>query len=216
MHRIKRISVLVFLPALVVLAAAWMWPANDDKADVTDPEIGAPAPNFTLPGSDGETYTLADFEGSYVVLEWLNFGCPYVKRHYNSGNMPALQKKYTEKGVTWLSIVSSAPGKQGYYEPDGMNEKNEEMGGRMDAILLDPEGEVGRTYAAITTPHMFVIGPDGTLLYKGGIDDRPRAPKEETPSISSYVSMALDAALSGEEIETTSARPYGCDVKYDS
>lgn len=213
MHRIQRISLLVFLPVIIVLAAAWIWPAGDGAAS-TDPEIGEPAPNFTLPGTDGESYTLADFEGEYVVLEWLNFGCPYVKRHYNSGNMPALQEEYTGKGVNWLSIVSSAPGKQGYYEPDDMNAKNEEMGGMMDVILLDPEGDVGMTYGAITTPHMYIIGPDGTLLYKGGIDDRPRAPQDETASIPSYVGLALDAALNGEEIEVTSAQPYGCDVKY--
>lgn len=211
---LKKLSVIA-IPA--VLLAAAVWPPQDhaaSHAEPADPEIGAPAPNFILPGSDGETYTLSELEGSYVVLEWLNFGCPYVRRHYESGNMPALQQTYTEKGVTWLSIVSSAPGKQGYYPPDQMKARNEEMGGKMTAILLDPEGEVGRLYGAIVTPHMFVIGPDGTLLYKGGIDDRPRASRSETTSVPSYVSMALDAAMSGEEIAVTTSPPYGCEVKY--
>ena len=128
--------------------------------------------------------------------------------------MPALQKTYTDEGVVWLSIVSSAPGKQGYYPPDEMNEWNEKMGGQQTAILLDPEGTVGKAYGAQTTPHMYIIGPDGTLLYKGGIDDQPRAPEAETAKIPSYVSMALDAAMNGEEIAVATAPPYGYSVKY--
>lgn len=114
--------------------------------------------------------------------------------------------------MTWLSIVSSAPGKQGYFPPGEMNAKNEEMGGNQTAILLDPEGTVGMRYGAKTTPHMYIIGPDGTLLYKGGIDDKPRASKSETASIKSYVSMALDAAVNGEDIAVKASQPYGCTV----
>ena len=212
MERIQKLSKFFVLPALLVFVGAFAFPYGSSQ--IADPEIGEPAPTFTLPGSDGETYSLADFEGGWVVLEWLNFGCPYVKRHYNSGNMPALQEKYTEEGVTWLSIVSSAPGKQGYYPADEMNVQNENMGGNQTAILLDPEGHVGMSYGAVTTPHMYIIDPEGTLRYKGGIDDQPRAPESETANVPSYVSMALDAAMNGEEIETTVSQPYGCDVKY--
>lgn len=213
MKRLQQLSLYVLFPALLIMAAAFMWP--EDAVPVpASPEIGAPAPDFTLQGTDGETYTLSDLEGQYVVLEWLNFGCPYVKRHYQSGNMPGLQAEYTDQGVVWLSIVSSAPGKQGHYPPDEMNAVNAERGGQQTAILMDPTGEVGLTYGAQTTPHMYVISPEGTLLYKGGIDDKPRASLEETQTATNYVSAALDAAMNGEEISVTAAPPYGCEVKY--
>jgi hypothetical protein len=213
MNRLKQISRITLLPVLLVMAAAFGWP--EDAARVSaDPEIGKAAPNFTLPASDGETYTLADFQGKYVVLEWLNFGCPYVKRHYNSGNMPGLQEKYTDQGVVWLSIVSSAPGKQGYYPADEMNVQREKFGGMQTAILLDPSGEVGMSYDAQTTPQMFVIDPEGTLLYKGGIDGKPRAAQAETTSVPNYVGAALDAAINGDEIAVKISQPYGCNVKY--
>ena len=215
MQRLKQVSLFIMLPALLVLAGAYVWRGDADTAPMgANPEVGKAAPNFTLPGTDGKSYTLADLQGQYVVLEWLNFGCPYVKRHYNSGNMPALQEQYTDKGVTWLSIVSSAPGKQGYYPPAEMNAQKEKMGGNQTAILLDPEGKVGMMYGARTTPHMYVIDPDGTLLYKGGIDDQPRARQAETASIPSYVSLALDAAMNGKEVAVKMSQPYGCDVKY--
>jgi len=213
MQRITRISLFAMLPALLVMATAFGWPAEAPPVPA-DPEIGKVAPNFTLPASDGETYTLSDLQGKYVVLEWLNFGCPYVKRHYNSGNMPGLQEKYTTQGVVWLSIVSSAPGKQGYYPADEMNAQREKFGGMQTAILLDPAGEVGMTYDARTTPQMFVIDPEGTLLYKGGIDGKPRASLDETTTVPNYVSAALDAAMNGEEIAVPISQPYGCDVKY--
>ena len=193
--------------ALVVLAGMQL--GNDDDA-----VIGQPAPNFTLPGSDGESYQLTDLQGQFVVLEWLNFGCPYVERHYKTGNMPALQKKYTGKDVVWLSIVSSAPGTQGYYEADAMNAENEKFGGVQSAILLDPEGDVGKSYGAKTTPHMYIINPEGVLIYKGGIDDQPRASYEKTKLANNYVSAALDQALSGEAVSVETSRPYGCSVKY--
>lgn len=213
MKRLKHLSLFVMLPALLLLAAAFGWP--EDAAPVSaDVTVGEPAPDFTLQGTDGKTYTLSDLEGQFVVLEWLNFGCPYVQRHYGSGNMPALQEQYTGEGIVWLSIVSSAPGKQGHYPPDEMNAENEKRGGKQTAILMDHTGEVGLTYGAQTTPHMYVINPEGTLLYKGGIDDQPRASQEETASVPSYVSAALDAAMNGEEVAVKAAPPYGCEIKY--
>lgn len=207
--------VLFALPPTLLLVAAFAWryaaPSPEPTADL---EVGQPVPAFTLPGTDGKTYTLSDFEGRYVVLEWLNFGCPYTKRHYRSGNMPALQEKYTGEDVVWLSVVSSAPGKQGHYSADKMNDVNAKYGGRQTAILLDPAGDVGMAYGARTTPHMYVIGPDGTLLYKGGIDDQPEAAEKDTRGIPSYVGAALDAAMQGEAIAVAAARPYGCGVKY--
>lgn len=205
-----------FLPVALLVFAAVLFagfyaPANN-VAD--EAKIGEAAPAFTLPGTDTESYSLADFEGKFVVLEWLNFGCPYVKRHYNSGNMPELQKEFMDQDVVWLSIVSSAPGKQGYYEADAMNMQNEKYGGQQTAILLDPAGDVGRLYGAKTTPHMYIINPEGTLIYKGGIDDKPRARENETKTANNYVRAALTEAMSGQEVSVTTARPYGCSVKY--
>ena len=187
---------LAFLAATFLILAAFNVPqeGNPDEA-----EIGVAAPLFSLPGTDNETYSLEAFQGKFVVLEWLNFGCPYVKRHYNSGNMPELQNEYTDKNVVWLSIVSSAPGKQGYYEAAEMNAQNENFAGQQTAILLDPSGDVGRMYGAKTTPHMYIIDPEGKLIYKGGIDDQPRARESETKNANNYVRAALEQAMNGEE-----------------
>lgn len=189
-------------------------PESAPNAASADATVGEAAPNFTLQGTDGETYTLADLEGKTVVLEWLNFGCPYVQKHYGSGNMQALQEKYTEQGVVWLSVVSSAEGKQGYYPPEEMNAKNAEHGGQQTAILMDTSGEVGQMYGAQTTPHMYIINPDGTLIYKGGIDDKPTTDEADIETATNYVDMALSAALNGEEVPVKTAPPYGCSVKY--
>ncbi|MFP4227457.1 MAG: redoxin domain-containing protein [Salinivenus sp.] len=184
--------------------------------------IGEAAPGFTLTAADGETHSLSDFEGQYVVLEWLNFGCPYVAQHYGSGHMQELQKTYAEQDVVWLSIVSSAEGKQGYYPPEEMVEQKNEHDGQMTAILMDTSGEVGKTYGARTTPHMYVVNPDGELIYKGGIDDWATAdtddpvPSEEyiTETATNYVETSLGQAMNGEEVDPTTAQPYGCSVKY--
>lgn len=178
--------------------------------------VGTPAPNFTLTDLDGESHTRAEYEGEYVVLEWLNFECPFVGKHYGSGNMQKLQKKYTEKGVVWLSIVSSAPGTQGYYPPEEMKAQNEKLGGNQTAILMDPTGKVGKSYGAEVTPHMYVISPEGKLLYRGGIDDKPTTDEADIEPATNYVVKALDAAMNGEEVSPTRAQPYGCTVKYAS
>jgi len=179
-------------------------------------QVGEQAPEFTLTDATGETHSLSDFEGKYVVLEWLNFGCPFVQKHYGSGNMQSLQENYTDEGVVWLSIVSSAEGKQGYYPPDEMVEQKKKHNGEMTAILMDTSGEVGQTYGAQVTPHMYVITPDGELAYKGGIDDKPTTDEADIEGATNYVKMALDQVMNGEEVEVKQAQPYGCTVKYAS
>lgn len=199
------------LGLLTVGALPFTSMAQTDQA-----EVGEAAPDFTLKAADGEEHSLSDFKGQYVVLEWLNFGCPFVGKHYGSGNMQQLQKTYTEKGVAWLSIVSSAPGEQGYYPPKEMVEQKKKHDGNMTAILMDPDGEVGKTYGATVTPHMYVISPDGELLYRGGIDDKPTTDEADIEGATNYVRMALDAAMNGEEVSPKRAEPYGCTIKYAS
>ncbi len=177
-------------------------------------QVGQSAPEFTLQAADGETHSLSDFEGKYVVLEWLNFGCPFVQKHYESGNMQQLQETYTEKDVVWLSIVSSAEGKQGYYPPAEMVAQKEKHNGSMTAILMDSSGDVGQAYGAQVTPHMYLINPEGQLVYKGGIDDKPTTDTADIEGATNYVVMALEQAMSGEEVEVKTAEPYGCTVKY--
>ena len=200
--------------ALGVLAAGAL-PATS-WAQTNQAEVGEPAPSFTLKAADGDKHSLSDFEGQYVVLEWLNFGCPFVGKHYGSGNMQRLQDTYTDEGVVWLSIVSSAPGKQGYYPPDEMVEQKKKHDGDMTAILMDPDGEVGKTYGATVTPHMYVVSPKGELLYRGGIDDKPTTDEADIEGATNYVRMALDAAMNGEEVRPKRAEPYGCTIKYAS
>jgi len=178
--------------------------------------VGEAAPNFTLPDTEGEKHSLADYEGQYVVLEWLNFECPFVGKHYGSGNMQALQETYTGKDVVWLSIVSSAEGRQGYFPPEEMQAQKQKHNGNMNAILMDPSGEVGRTYGAKVTPHMYVINPEGELIYKGGIDDKPTTDEADIEGAENYVRNALTQAMNGEEVSPKTAQPYGCTVKYAS
>ena len=199
------------LALLTVVAFAAPVAAQTDQAD-----IGEPAPDFTLEAADGETHSLSDFEGKYVVLEWLNFECPFVGKHYGSGNMQALQEKYTDEGVVWLSIVSSAPGKQGYYPPKEMIEQKKRHNGNMTAILMDPDGEIGKTYGATVTPHMYVINPDGELVYRGGIDDKPTTDEADIEGATNYVDRSLTAVMNGEEVSPKQAKPYGCTIKYAS
>jgi peroxiredoxin len=178
--------------------------------------VGDSAPTFTLPDLDGDTHSLSDFEGKYVVLEWLNFECPFVGKHYGTGNMQQLQKTFTEKDVVWLSIVSSAEGKQGYYPPKEMKAQKKKRDAHMSAILMDPSGEVGRTYGATVTPHMYVINPEGTLIYKGGIDDKPTTDEADVKGATNYVKNALTQAMNGTEVDPKTASPYGCTIKYAS
>jgi peroxiredoxin len=177
------------------------------------PTVGAPAPDFTLPGADGKTYSLSAQKGKYVVLEWTNHDCPFVKKHY-SGNMQALQKDAADKGVVWLSVISSAPGKQGHVDAARATALTESRGAAPTAVLLDPSGEVGRKYDAKTTPHMFVVAPDGTLVYMGGIDSIPSSDVADIAKATPYVKVALAEAMAGKPVSNASTKPYGCSVKY--
>jgi peroxiredoxin len=203
-YAVRPVVLLVVLAAVVQVAVQ----AQDG------PEIGKTAPEFTLPDTYGTSHTLEDYRGEWVVLEWLNYECPYVGKHYNSGNMQGLQEKYIEKGVRWFAVVSSAPGKQGYHEPDEMNQLSKQKGSNAQAVLLDPAGEVGMMYGAKTTPQMYVINPDGVLLYNGAIDDRPSARPASLERAHNYLVAALDEAMAGKPVSTPTSRPYGCSVKY--
>ena len=198
---ITRAALLLLLAAVPVASAG--------------PDVGQPAPDFTLSDTEGETHSLQDYRGEWVVLEWLNYGCPYVQKHYRTGNIPSQQEKWRDEGVVWLAIVSSAPDKQGYYEPAAMNEKSAEWGSNATAVLLDPEGDVGRAYEARTTPHMFVIDSEGTVVYMGGIDDVPTASDEDLEQATQLVDRALTEAMAGEPVSRPTSRPYGCSVKYE-
>ncbi len=178
------------------------------------PEIGKPAPDFTAVDSNGKTVGLSDFRGKTVVLEWTNDGCPYVKKHYSSNNMQALQKEETAKGVVWLTVISSAPGSQGYVTGDEANKLTETRGAAPTAVILDPDGKVGHLYDARTTPHMFIVNGEGTLVYMGGIDDKATTDVDDIKAAKNYVRAALESLASGAPIENAVTRPYGCSVKY--
>lgn len=177
-------------------------------------ESGKPAPNFTLSSASGKTINLADYKDKVVVLEWLNHGCPFVRKHYDSNNMQSLQKSWTDKGVVWFSVVSSAPGKQGHVDAAGAQKEQAQYKSAATEILLDPKGDVGRVYEAKTTPHMFVINK-GILTYQGAIDDKASTDQADIKGARNYVNDALGAVVNGQKMkfaETTKA--YGCGVKY--
>jgi peroxiredoxin len=176
--------------------------------------VGQPAPDFSLTDTVGHAHTLSGYKGKFVVLEWSNYDCPFVKKHYGTGNMQRLQKLYTEKGVIWLTINSSAPGKQGNYPPEKWNEMIKEKDSAATAVLLDPDGKAGKMYGAKTTPHMFVINPEGMLIYSGAIDDQPSFDPETVKAAKNYVEMALEAAMVEKPVEVPSTQSYGCSVKY--
>ena len=177
-------------------------------------KVGEAAPAFTGVDSNGKAVSLAQFKGKFVVLEWHNHGCPYVKKHYGSGNLPKLQKEWTGKGVVWLAVVSSAPGKEGHVDGAGANANMKQAGAAPTATVLDAKGEIGRLYGAKTTPHMFIVSPQGTLIYNGAIDDKPSTDAGDIATSKNYVSQALTEALSGKPVSVASTAPYGCSVKY--
>jgi peroxiredoxin len=178
------------------------------------PEPGKAAPDFTASDSHGETHRLTDYRGRVVVLEWTNHDCPYVRKHYDGGNMQALQREAAADGVVWLSVISSAPGKQGHVGPAEANRLTESRDAAPAAVLLDPAGEVGRLYGARTTPHLYVIDRDGVLAYMGGIDSIPSSSPADIPRAVPYARNAVAQVLAGEPVSEPVTRPYGCSVKY--
>ena len=196
----------LFLSALAVFALAM--PA---QAAV---EIGKPAPEFSGTDSNGKVQKLGDFKGKIVVLEWTNPGCPFVQKHYKSGNMQKLQADAAAKDIVWLSINSSAAGKQGALTPAQANKLIADNKSHATALILDSKGEIGKIYDAKVTPHMFVIGKDGTLLYDGAIDDNDSANPEDAATAKNYITEAIAAAEQGKAIENSKTQPYGCGVKY--
>jgi len=209
----KRIALFTALLGL----ALWAWNgtiATESASTDTQAQVGQPAPIFTLMDSNGNSHSLDDFLGQHVVLEWLNHDCPFVRKFYNAGEMQRLQEYYAEQGVVWLSIISSREGEQGYQTPEEINASIEEKNMRPAAVLIDEPGEVGRMYNARTTPHMFVINPEGVLVYDGAIDSNPSANPADIEGAENYVVAALSASMNGEEVATPTTRPYGCSVKY--
>jgi peroxiredoxin len=176
--------------------------------------VGEAAPDFTATDSNGKTHHLSDYKGKYVVLEWHNQGCPYTRKHYDSGNMQHLQKEWTARGVVWFTVISSAPGTQGYVTAGEENQYVRKIKASPTAVLLDPDGALGHLYAARTTPHMYIIDPRGTLIYNGAIDDHPTSDAADIASSRNYVSSALEAAMTGKPVTDPATRPYGCSVKY--
>ena len=177
-------------------------------------EINQAAPDFTAKNVKGETVSLADFKGKVVVLEWTNYDCPFVKKHYEGKNIPSLQESYTAKGVIWLTISSSAEGKQGYHEPSKMAEIAASQGNKATHFIVDADGKVGKAYDAKVTPHMFIISADGKLVYDGAIDSKATTNTEDVATADKLFVNALDAVLAGKEVENAKNKPYGCGVKF--
>jgi peroxiredoxin len=178
------------------------------------PKIGQPAPDFTSTDSQGVTHTLGAYRGKIVVLEWTNHQCPFVGKHYGTGNMQALQKYATDTSMIWLSVISSAPGEQGYVSGAEANALTAKRQAFPTAVLLDSAGVVGRLYDARTTPHMYIIDAQGTLVYMGGIDDKPSTQPADVQTAKNYVRVALGEVLGAKPVSTPITRPYGCSVKY--
>jgi hypothetical protein len=176
--------------------------------------VGDSAPEFTAADSNGRVHRLSEYQGKFVVLEWTNRGCPYTQKHYNSGNMQRLQREWTSRGVIWLTVISSAPGKQGYIKAADENAYVKQVNAAPTAVLLDPAGTLGHLYDAKTTPHMFIVDPKGVLIYNGAIDDRPTTDLADVNGAKNYLSVALEEATSGKPVSIPTTRPYGCSVKY--
>jgi peroxiredoxin len=196
--------------AVVLAPAGLVVPASA----VAAVKVGAPAPGFTVTATTGKPVTLADLRGHVVVLEWTNHECPYVRKHYETGNMQALQKEATAQGVTWLTIISSAPGTQGHVSPREADELTTTRNAGPTAVLLDATGTVGRLYGATNTPHMYVIDKSGGLVYAGAIDDKPTTRRSDVQGAQNYVRAALQAVGAGQPVKTPITRAYGCTVKY--
>jgi peroxiredoxin len=183
-------------------------------ADV--PPVGTAAPDFSLTDSNGKAHSLSHYKGKYVVLEWFNPECPFVKKHYGSDNMQKLQQEYTTKGVVWLTIDSNAPGAEGNMTPEQAQKIMSSWKTHQTALLLDPESKVARSYGAKNTPDMIVINPEGKIVYEGAIDNKATPNPNDIPSSTNYVKAALDESLAGQPVSKPTTKPYGCSVKYKS
>ncbi len=195
---------MAILALILVGAVAEIWAAS----------VGQPAPEFTATDTNNRAHKLSEYKGKFVVLEWTNRDCPFTRKHYQSGNMERLQHEWTQRGVVWLTVVSSAPGEQGYVIGGEENAYLEQMKAAPTAVLLDPNGQLGHLYDAKTTPHMFVINPQGLLIYDGAIDDRATTDVSDIAGAKNYVAQALQEAMAGKPVSIATSRPYGCSVKY--
>ena len=178
------------------------------------PAVGTTAPDFSVTDSKGKTQSVSQYKGKYVVLEWFNPECPFVKKHYGSGNMQKLQEEFTGKGVVWLSIDSSAAGKEGHLTAEEANQKMTEWKTKQTALLLDANGKAGQSYGAKNTPHMFVINPEGKIIYEGAIDSKASANPADITGATNYVKVALEESMGGKPVTMANTKPYGCSVKY--
>src|SRR4051812_19613500 len=183
---------------------------------IDSPPVGSSAPDFSLNDAKGKSHSLGEYKGKYVVLEWFNPECPFVKKHYGSGNMQKLQQEFTSKGVVWLTIDSSAPGLEGNLTPEQASSTMNSWKTRQTALLLDSEGKAGRAYGAKNTPHMFVINPEGKIVYEGAIDSKASPNPADIPNSTNYVKAALEEAMAGKPVSNPTTKPYGCGVKYKS
>jgi peroxiredoxin len=204
----RKSLVSIAIATSVALATPWLAAAA--------PTVGAPAPAFTGTDTHGQKRSLADAKGKYVVLEWHNQGCPFVKKHYDTGNMQKLQKELTAQGVVWYSVISSAPGKQGHVTATEEDAYLKEHNATPTAVIVDEDGTIGRLYGAKTTPHMFVIDDKGTLVYAGAIDDKPTPDKSDVEGATSYVLAAYKESKAGKPVTVATTAPYGCSVKYET
>ncbi len=178
------------------------------------PAVGQPAPDFTLTDTAGKTVRLSEFKGRHVVLEWVNPGCPYVRKHYHSANMQGTQKEVTGKGVVWLAINSTETQSYDYLAPDKLAGWMTQQKAAPTRTLMDPEGTVGRAYGARTTPHLYIVDPQGRLAYAGGIDSIPSSSADDIPKAVNYVKQGVSQVLAGQPLNPATTRPYGCSIKY--
>jgi len=203
-----------FVPATAAVAIAGATISTFTVNTSATVRVGSPAPNFTAKTSTGQTVNLSDYKGKVVVLEWTNHECPFVVKHYSTGNMQKLQQEAKAKGAVWFSVVSSAPGQQGFVTAEQANAVVKEKKATPTAVLLDPDGTLGKLYGARTTPHMFVIDKAGQLQYMGAIDDAPSLANQDVTKANNYVRAALGQIMAGQKVTTSTTQPYGCSVKY--
>jgi len=207
---LSRASRRAVMAAAVALGASLLISAPAHAA----PALGQKAPDFVAVDTAGKQHKLSDFAGKYVVLEWTNPGCPFVRKHYGSGNMPATQKTAVDKGVVWLAINSTERAASDYLQPTALDAWMKEQKATPSAVLMDEDGVIGQAYGARTTPHMFIIDPQGVLVYAGGIDSIPSARVDDIKTATNYVNQALAEAFGDKPISAASTKPYGCAIKY--